>query len=173
MKIFKFFLAVMVMITLCGCAESNTNETPADMAEITAAELVDVPDGYVLFEKKTNAIKDVAMELIDVCDTSAKVKITNNLDRTIDVDCVFEVQKKLNDNWYELPYVEHIEGFLGHANPIESQCSRDIESVWESLYGELEPGEYRIVTCFIAADESGRYYVADYNYYLSAEFEIS
>ena len=166
LKLYKILLAAMVMITLCGCTESNT-------AEITAAELVDIPDGYVLFEKQTNAIKDVAMELIDVCDMSAKVKITNNLDREIDVDGVFKVQKKLNDNWYELPYVEHIDGFLGHANPIESQCSRDFDGVWGDLYGELEPGEYRIVTYFIAEDESGRYYITDYEYYLSAEFELS
>lgn len=174
MRLSKAILAAAVIITLCGCAESNTDEIPADTAETAAVEIADIPDGYTLFEKPTNAINDtVTMEIINADDTSAKVKITNNLDREIDMDyCVFEIQKKINNDWYSLPYIEQIDGFIGHANVIESQCSRDFDRDWENLYGKLEQGDYRIVTYFMTKDESSGRYITDYQYYLSAEFEI-
>lgn len=173
MKLSKAILAAATILTLCGCAESNTAEIPADTAETAAVEIADIPDGYTLFEKPTNAINDtVTMEIINVDDTSAKVKITNNLDREIDVNGVFEIQKKINNGWYSLPYIEQIDGFIGHANVIESQRSHSFDRNWENLYGKLEQGEYRIVTYFDAKDERSGRYITEYQYYLSAEFEI-
>lgn len=175
LKTIKAVLAAAALMTLCGCAESNTAEIPVYTEETaSAAEISDIPDGCTLFEKPVNAVGDtVVMEIVSADNMSAKFKVTNNLDRSIDLGyCVLDIQKKINNDWYSLPYTEQTDGFIGHANVVGGQCSRDFERNWEGLYGKLDPGGYRAVISFTEENERSGYFNSGCEYYLSAEFEI-
>ena len=96
-RIFKIFAAMMIFGAMCGCSENNTEEIPPETAETTTvSESGNIPDGYTIFEGKTNAIDSVTMELINVDDSSAKYKIYNDLDREIVTENEYELQIELN-----------------------------------------------------------------------------
>ncbi|MDE7294026.1 MAG: hypothetical protein K2N72_06350 [Oscillospiraceae bacterium] len=142
-RVFKIFAAMLMIGTLCGCGESsenNTAEIPPETEESTTVSEIRIPDGYTVFEGKTNAIDSVTMELINFDDSSAKYKIYNDLDREIDTGIEYELQIQLNGSWYSLPYIYNIEGSLGYGVIIGSGCSNEYDVKWENIYGKLEPG---------------------------------
>ncbi len=165
----------MIMGALCGCNENenSTAETPPETEENTiVSDSYNIPNGYLIFEGKTNAIDSVTMELINADDSSAKYKIYNDFDREILTGNDYELQIELNGSWYSLPYITDIQGFLGYGILIGSGSSNEFDIKWENLYGKLETGHYRIVAYFLAANDNGDYFYSE-RHYLSSEFEIS
>lgn len=104
--------------------------------------------------------------------TGIKMKISNNSSKTLYWDSWFTLEKKENDNWYEVKLLE-LEGsdidrtwtsYLAYLNKDET---RTIECKWDNGYGELSNGNYRIVKEFFF-DERNQ----DEKIYIACEFSI-
>lgn len=164
-------LMIITLIMLCGCNNKDITGVLPDTAESTiCSDSNIISKEYPIFEEG-NYIDNVATELINAENTSAKVKIYNNLNREIDVEGNFEIQIKTDNGWSNLPYVTDFEGFIGHANPIASHSSLEFEIKWGEIYGNLSAGHYRIVNSFLSANENGNYSFSEKNY-LYSEFDI-
>lgn len=69
----------------------------------------------------------------------------------------FVMEQKVNGNWEEVPVVvEGDYGFHDIAYIIKNGDITESELDWEWLYGELEPGEYRIKKSVLDTVESGK-----------------
>ena len=67
------------------------------------------------------------------------------------------MEQKVNGNWEEVPVVvEGNYGFHDIAYIIKNGDITESELDWEWLYGELEPGEYRIKKSVLDTVESGK-----------------
>lgn len=164
---------IIILITLCSCNNEITTEVlTGDTSESTVSSDSNVINENTTFEQETNITDNVPMEIIRVDNVSAKVKIYNNNEREIDVEGVFEIQTQVNDDWSNLPYVDDIGGFIGHANTIGSNSSCEFDVMWEGYYGKLTAGRYRITTYFLLADKNGNYVFSEKYYLYSSEFEI-
>ncbi|OLS03218.1 immunoglobulin-like domain-containing protein [Tissierella creatinophila] len=81
----------------------------------------------------------------------------------------FILEKKIDGIWYEYPIVIDGEyGFKDIGYELPPGEEREFKVDWQWLYGELEPGEYRIIKDISNLEDSGDYKT----YYLAAEFEI-
>lgn len=165
---FKFFLLFFVILVLNGCNKSDINENNRPTTNET-----NISEYYNVFDKETNTIDDINMDVINISNKSAKILISNNSNKPINGGNFFEIQVLKDDYWYELPYIVENEnfGFLGHGITIESGCSLECDMMWESYYGELVEGHYRFINNFSTLDENEE---NNFNqFYLSSEFEIN
>lgn len=108
----------------------------------------------LLFEKYTNI--------------SGDLELVNHSDRDLQYGEWFDIQRKVDDEWYSLSYI--IENVAFHAIAYNMPAGEtSIKSItWEWMYGKLPPGEYRIVTDVMDYRAPG-----DFDkYYLAEEFEI-
>ncbi len=171
---FKSILLFLILLLLNGCNKSDNNKLKDKNVDNkpTTNETV-ISENYNIFDKKTNTTDDITMEVINISNKSAKVVVTNNSNTKIVGDNVFGIQVLKDGYWYELPYIVENEnfGFLGHGITIESSGSLEYDVMWESYYGELGEGYYRIINNFSTFDENEDNYLNEF--YLSSEFEIS
>ncbi len=80
----------------------------------------------------------------------------------------YEVQKKEDGTWVEIPTVIENYGFQSIGYILGGKQEKEVPINWKWLYGELEAGEYRIVKDALYIREAGDYDT----YHLSATFTI-
>ncbi|MDD2235464.1 MAG: hypothetical protein PHV03_11355, partial [Desulfitobacteriaceae bacterium] len=82
----------------------------------------------------------------------------------------YELEKKINDLWYQVPVtIDGDYGFNSIGYDLSPGDDREWAVDWNWLYGSLDEGEYRIVKDIL--DFRG---IGDYDtYFLSAEFTIT
>lgn len=82
----------------------------------------------------------------------------------------FVLETKIDGKWYQVPLtIDGNYGFhdIGYILPPGEENELKVE--WEWLYGELRPGEYRIIKRVLNSKEEGG---QPETYYLAAEFEV-
>lgn len=118
-------------------------------------EEVNTFDGAeLLFEKYTNI--------------SGDLEFVNHSDSDLQYGEWFDIQRRVDGEWYSLSYAIDNVGFhqVAYLLPKGGTSIRSI--TWDWMYGELPPGEYRIVTDVIDYRAPG-----DFDkYYLAEEFEV-
>lgn len=170
--ILKLVLIFLIMLVLNGCNNSDTNEPRnQNVYNQTLTVESNISENSNIFEKETNTIDSISINIINVDSESAKIIIVNNSSTTIIGDNIFKIQVLKDDNWYELPYVVEDDnfGFLGHGITIESSHTLECDIEWKSYYGVLERGHYRIINNFNTLDKNDKYLNL---FYLSAEFDV-
>ena len=118
-------------------------------------EEVNTFDGAeLLFEKYTNI--------------SGDLEFVNQSDKDLQYGEWFDIQRRVDGEWYSLSYVIEDLAFhqVAYLLPKGETSVNNVNWVW--MYGELPPGEYRIVTEVMDYRAPG-----DFDkYYLAEEFEI-
>ena len=118
-------------------------------------EEVNTFDGAeLLFEKYTNI--------------SGDLEFANQSDRDLQYGEWFDIQRRIDGEWYSLSYIIDNVAFheVAYILPTGETSIKPI--TWEWMYGELPPGKYRIVTDVINYRAPG-----DFDkYYLAEEFEV-
>lgn len=119
--------------------------------------------------KTVNNIEGVTMKIKE--GTVSPTGLTVILDNTTDKQCIygkpFVLERKINGKWYQVPAViKNNYGFEDIAYILSAKSNAEVKIDWEWLYGNLKPGEYRIIKD-ISIDSQ------EYNpYHLSAKFTI-
>ena len=129
------------------------NEHSTDFYAAVAIEVGDISDdGNLLFwaqnENKDNCGDTIVkMELSEVSPTGLTVIFTqdaNNKIRDLIYGEPYWLEKKIGDEWVEVPTVVENYGFYSLGYAISHDSPSEKTENWEWLYGKLEPGVYRI-----------------------------
>lgn len=115
---------------------------------------------------------DFTISTEEVYPTGIEMKISNNSSKTLYWDSWFTLEKKENDNWYEVKLLDlgndniarSWTGSLAYLNKYETST---IECKWDNGYGELSNGNYRIVKEFFYDKRN-----QDEKIYVACEFTI-
>ncbi len=131
-----------------------------------------------IFACNENNLDGVELEVKDASESGAVVTVHNSSDFPITYgeDFLLEVQEPSGE-WRAVSIA--IEGDYGFNNlgyPAEPGASRDWTVDWTWLYGELEPGHYRIVKSVLSEAESEEINTAGSEsyeeYFLMCEFDL-
>lgn len=98
----------------------------------------------------------------------ASFRLFHNTNANLQFGSAFTLQKKKDGAWENLPYAIENGAFTMEAYYLPKGDPRTLEIRWDWLYGELPPGEYRLVKT--VADFRGTGDFDDYT--LAAEFVI-
>lgn len=143
----KLVLVVIALaLILVGC---NNQETP---------------------DREVNNLEGVSMEVLEhtVSPTNLRVVMNNNSDKYLVYGEEFSVERKMNNEWHELPIENENYGFTDIGYDLNPGIRIEEEINISFLYDQLEPGEYRVIKSVLEVREPG-----DYDeYYLTAEFSI-
>lgn len=124
----------------------------------TKYEIVDNLEGVSMFTKEGS-----------VSPKGLTLRFGNKIQPEIMYGESFILEKKIDGMWYELPVVIDGEyGFKDIGYEITFEGGPDWEVDWEWLYGELQPGEYRIIKEVSNLEDTGEYKT----HYLATEFMI-
>ena len=149
MKKYLFLLCFICLLTAC----SKVSE--ADWPPSTF-ETVNNLEGVTLSVKQSS-----------VSSTGLTVVMSNRTDRSMSYGEFFSLDKKVNDNWVEVPVIGG--GFDDSTLHINAKHTKEWDINWEWLYGELTKGDYRIIKeVFDSYEATGIYKV----YPLAAEFAV-
>lgn len=109
--------------------------------------------------------RDVSLSIMDgtLKNTGVTLVLNNSSDRQLRYDEVYEIETKVNGEWYKI----NVDQFFNMPLwGIEQDSKVDIEINWEYSYGKLGSGEYRIVKEVYFEGMS------DQKFYIAAEFSI-
>ena len=115
-----------------------------------------------------NSLDGVTMSTISgtVTPTGLTVIIENRSSERFLYGQYFSVEKKIGDNWYEVPILEDAYSFIDLGHNVAPLQSVEWVVDWEGYYGVLDNGEYRILKDFRNSKET------DEIYHLAAEFIV-
>lgn len=181
-NIFIFIILIPIAFLFgCGTAENiNNSDGDSNRGDYTSANGVgDENKEEENMEKKlkpsafdvVNNLEGVEMEIEEntVTPTGLTVIFNNETDK----ECIFGeyyiLEKNVDGNWYEVPVIiDGVYAFESIGYNLEPSKTRTWSVNWEWLYGNLDPGEYRIVKDVLIFREAG-----DYDkHFLTAEFVI-
>ncbi len=133
--------------------------------------LVETTDWKPTAYATVNNLDGVAITVKEgtVSPTGLAVGLVNNSGSQYIYGEYFCLEKKINGAWYQVPLViDGNYGFNEIAYVLASGDDSHWTVGWDWLYGNLDPGEYRIVKNIL--DSSG---LKEYDtYYLAAEFTV-
>lgn len=138
---------------------SATGET---MAGMNLPAVMDTP-----WNKDVNTLDGVTLSMEKYTNTNGDLEINNQLRKILQTGKMFTIQRQIDGVWYELsPIAEVCWDEVAYKLPAGENTILPV--TWEYIYGELPPGEYRIVIKIQDWRAPG-----DYDeYYLAEEFEI-
>ena len=162
---------------LAGCSRPSDETALTDQASDKKASVDQASDEADDHEVNTCTVNDfggAAMRVLE--DTVSPAGLTVEITSTNDNECIYgswySLETCIDDVWYVLPYAYDGEGEIGwtaEGYSVNKGESREDVIDWAWLYGELEPGQYRIVKDILDFRETG-----DFDkYYLAAEFSIA
>lgn len=118
------------------------NEKLEEKEAIEALEILKT----LQFEKKietANSTFEMTIKEGTLTTTSATVIIKNKNKDSFGTDEWFQIQKKENGEWKELPILSLV-SWIDIAYISNEDGVMELKQQWKDLYGELQPGEYRI-----------------------------
>ena len=95
----------------------------------------------------------------------ATLVLTNNSDKDYMYGDSYMIQIKKDDKWYGINV--EVE-FMESLTPIKSGETKEMKQDWESVYGKLEQGTYRIIKNINYENEEGK--LESFN--LAVEFKV-
>lgn len=103
-----------------------------------------------------------------VTPSGASFRLYHNTDAELQFGAAYTLQKLQNGEWSDLPYVIENGAFTMEAYSLPKGEPQTLAVSWGWLYGELPPGEYRLVKTVTDFRGTGDYD----NYTLAAEFTV-
>ncbi|MFC0015071.1 MULTISPECIES: immunoglobulin-like domain-containing protein [Allobacillus] len=100
--------------------------------------------------------------------TGLTVIFENNSDEQGVYSEDFLLEEEVEGNWYEVPTIVDEYGFAEPGYELPPSKTEEFTVDWESLYGNLDSGNYRIIKSMANVREPGDYD----DYYLAAQFTI-
>ena len=106
---------------------------------------------WIVFKKRPHSemapkeIEGVTMKVSHVTDRLVTVVFENDTDKEIETGEMFWLERRTEDGWEELEPVIENYAFSMVAYAVEKNKPLELEVQYDWLFGELEPGEYRIV----------------------------
>ena len=149
MKKYLILLCFICLLTACS-KESEADWPPSTFKTVNNLE------GVTISVKQSS-----------VSSTGLTIVMSNRTDRSFSYGEFFSLDKKVNDNWVEVPVIGS--GFDDPALHLNAKHTKEWDINWEWLYGELTKGDYRIIKeVFDSYEATGIYEV----YPLAAEFVV-
>ena len=132
------------------------------------SEESNLPSVSALWTEEVNTFLGAELHFEKYSATEGELEFVNLSDRDLQYGEWFDIQRRVNGEWYSLSYI--IDGVAFHQVayrlPKGETSVKNVNWIW--MYGELPAGEYRIVTDVIDYRAPG-----DFDqYYLAEEFEI-
>ena len=120
-----------------------------------------------LFTQEITPSDEIRMGIVEgsVTPLGVKVAYINESQRRYEYGEEFSLQKLVDGQWYTMSWINDNVGFLAVAYLLEPGRVEK-EYSWRLMHGEIEPGQYRIVT---SANPENDY---DSNVFLEATFSI-
>lgn len=127
-KYIKNFVIVIMTFLFVGCGKENIKLGPKSIYQTNISE------------------KMVKMTIKEdtLSNTSALIKITNQTNDLYYYGNSFSIEYKKKDEWYYLMPIEEMI-FTMQAILIKPNETKEINVEWESYYGKLPVGKYRII----------------------------
>jgi len=118
--------------------------------------------------KEVNTFEEVDLVFENCSEIGGELKFMNLSHKNLLYGEWFDVQRKVDDEWYSLAYITENVAFneIAYNMPAGETSTKSIS--WEWMYGKLSDGKYRIVTEVIDCQKQGD----SVRYYLTEEFEI-
>ena len=147
----KYLILLCFICLLSACSKESEADWPPSMFET-----VNNLEGVTMSVKQSS-----------VSSTGLTIVMSNRTDRSFSYGEFFSLDKKVNDNWVEVPVIGS--GFDDPALHLNAKHTKEWDINWEWLYGELTKGDYRIIKeVFDSYEATGIYEV----YPLAAEFVV-
>lgn len=130
----KKVLLIILFATfiISGCDKSNNkNEV---YGEITKKSNIQIKEQAVKFNLDEDSLSN----------TGAKFTIINESDEDIFFNNIFSIEKKQNNEWYEIKMIKKMMAAM-NVNQLAPKESISINLEWKTWYGELPSGEYRAI----------------------------
>jgi hypothetical protein len=124
-KILTIVLIGIICFSLAGCANS---------IEVGDESKYMISDNLVSMKVKEGSLTKLKAILI----------LENNTDDDYSYGNPYSIEKEEDGIWYELKPIKEL-SFTLPAYILKAKESIEIEINWESTYGKLTPGKYRIV----------------------------
>ena len=140
MKKILIVILVVACMAMCGCQPSYPSPY----------EIVECEDGFV-----------ISVDEASVSPTGLTVVITNDTDQDYSYGAWYRVEKKKHDNWVQVNPITYW-GQNDWLDGVGANSTKSIVYEWEWYYGELKPGEYRIVLELQPGESEYRYYAAEF-----------
>ncbi|MDR0470606.1 MAG: hypothetical protein LBH79_02625 [Nitrososphaerota archaeon] len=147
---------ILFCITVVGCVVcisfmGRNNEPNSGIEPISALDAV-------ILEVKENSVTNTKLTLI----------IKNTASDEYGFGEQFTIEKWVDGEWCQLPYVHENVGWFSIGYALEGNSTQEKDIDWTEYYGELSPGDYRITKRFSYIRSPGDYD----DYYISANFTI-
>ena len=174
MKYICLIFIILCLVILQGCANddsivmelkphTNSNDEPN-----TGLSLIN-PSWQACKYKDLSYFSNVNMEVEEgsISPLGVTLVLKNEANKKVLVEDQYCLERKADDCWYELPLLD--EYCLSKPGcELSFLQSRKLKLDWQTLYGKLEPGDYRIIKNI--KDSKG---LCSYNKgYLATEFAI-
>lgn len=82
--------------------------------------------------------------------------ITNNSESVIVFPEYYRIEKKVNDRWVHCQCIDDSPEWSDNSYFIESDAVATMSFYWAELYGELSPGDYRIVKEYYFTNDNSK-----------------
>lgn len=145
-----FILLIAFVFSLAACDKNEL--VPSEYDEVNSLE------GF-----RVTSLED------SITTTGMTLRYENSTDSEITYGQSFVLEKEENGNWFRVPTIIEDYGFEDIGYIVSPQSTAEETIDWKWLYGEISPGEYRIIKEFLIVEEPGDYET----YPIAVEFEIS
>lgn len=163
-KILCFITALLMTVVLFGCNNSSQSQG-SSTTDLPASAQTEATNATTVNELKDVTIKTKKSSYPGGVE-KIKVIFNNKSDIEYNFGEGFILEKKVNDKWTNVPFKNGY-FFNSIAYILKPNSTRDIEYPINQLTGDLEKGNYRILTDVLKDN------VNSYNsYLLSAEFIV-
>lgn len=146
------FMLVGILLMLVACAEDDLFKVGEKSNDDMQNELVSL------------TIKEATLTK-----TKATFMMENHTDETYTYGEPFSIEKAVDGVWHQLETVDEL-NFIAIGYDVEAKKSNEISIDWESTYGNLPNGTYRLVKYVFA--ETDLAVTDDDQVYIGAEFTI-
>lgn len=152
-SLFLVFSLLWGVLFLTGCQEPET--TPLTSPYDAVNELAGLT---------ANISNESAIE------TGITIIYDNQTHKELTYGEAFVIEQQMNGNWHQVPYLDEDNvAFIEIAYLLPAQTEREWRVSWGNIYGQLDPGDYRLVKEFVGVEDDGQYYRV---YPIAAEFTI-
>ncbi|MBR7554963.1 immunoglobulin-like domain-containing protein [Allobacillus sp. GCM10007491] len=156
-KILLYTMTFLLSVFLVGCNTGNADTTGGKDKKPTQYDTVNNFEGVSMSVKESS-----------VSPTGLTVIFENKSDEQGVYSEDFLLEEEIEGNWYEVPTIVDEYGFAEPGYELPPSKTEEFAVEWESLYGNLDSGNYQIIKSMSNVREPG-----DYDeYYLAAQFKI-
>ncbi len=144
------------------------NQTTSEQGGNTMAG-IQLPLAIRKSDLEVNTLRDVSLNMWKYKSWEGDMILENNSGRDLVFGDGFEIQRKVDGDWYELAPIQDIAFHqVAYDLPAGETVTKPVK--WDYIYGELPSGQYRIVQQVMdyraPAEQETEYY------YLASEFEL-